>query len=257
MAIPPDPLNPSQSTPPSEDSKCDKCNDKGGGGRVVRRGINVFEWYCECPLGIQRKADHQLLIQQAENTEHDLLIVKAWEQSGIPKRFKDLRLETSPHSAVLEIEGIRVTEGVESWFLYGEVSRGKTGLAVGMAYALLEAGTVAQILFVSVPDLLSELRDTYSDDSASELTIIKRYADVELLILDDLGAEQSKNTEWIQDRLYQIIGKRHAEMLPTIFTSNLSLPDLGANLGARIAWRIREAVGRENIVEINRREFEG
>ena len=246
MAIPPDPLNPSQPTPPSEDSKCDKCNDKGGGGRVVRRGINVFEWYCECPLGLQRKADHQLLIQQAESAEHDLLIVKAWEQSGIPKRFKNYTLESSP----LPVKYLFKTPGVHSYFFWGEVSRGKTGLAIGHARWWVELGNINQLLFVSVPDLLSELRDTYSDDSASELTIIKRYADVELLILDDLGAEQSKNTEWIQDRLYQIIGKRHAEMLPTIFTSNLSLPDLGANLGARIAWRIREAVGKENIVEI-------
>tara|TARA_B110000196_G_C21063992_1_gene623861 strand:- start:670 stop:885 length:216 start_codon:yes stop_codon:yes gene_type:complete len=38
--------------------------------------------------------------------------------------------------------------------------------------------------------------------------------------------------------LYQIIGKRHRDDLPTIFTSNIQ------QIGQRIAWRIMEMYGR-------------
>ena len=165
-----------------------------------------------------------------------------WSQAGIPSRFLDFRLESSPVFSAVWGYGV---EG--SHFLWGDVGRGKTGLAVGIARRQLEMG-VGSLLFVSVPDLLSELRDTYNSDT-SELNIINRYADVPLLILDDLGAEQAKNTEWIEDRLYQVINRRHGEMKPTIITSNLSLRQLSHRIGIRNTERVRELCG-DNIIEI-------
>jgi len=43
--------------------------------------------------------------------------------------------------------------------------------------------------------------------------------------------------------LYQIIGKRHRDDLPTIFTSNIQ------QIGQCIAWRIMEMYG-ENIINM-------
>ena len=221
------------------------CSGKGGyGRRILQGGFVAFEHYCYCPTGRGVLLYHKREMDAATAKNQEATIATAWNQSGIPKRFQGFTLESSPNSIS------PASDSPESWFFWGEVGTGKTGLAVGYARNLLEAGMVAQILFVSVPDLLSELRDTYNDENASEHAIIKRYVEAELLILDDLGAEQGKGLEWIQDRLYQIIGKRHGEMRPTIFTSNYSLADLGTRLGARIAWRIRESVGQGNILEI-------
>ena len=57
-----------------------------------------------------------------------------------------------------------------------------------------------------------------------------------ILILDDIGAE--KATDWAVETLFVIINDRYEKMLPTIYTSNLSLQQLGETLGDRIASRI-------------------
>ena len=130
------------------------------------------------------------------------------------------------------------------------VGVGKTGLAVGYARRCVEDCHVEQLQFVTIPRLLSRLRSTYSNPDVTEDSVLQQYIQTRLLILDDMGAEQVKNTGWVEDRLYQIIGERHDELRPTIFTSNLSISKLAERIGERITWRIIEMCGRENIVEI-------
>lgn len=219
-----------QLTQPSRDSEC-WCKGTG-----EERWFNVKKGgfdreFCPCPAG-----------QAKEASEAQRTIDRIWDWAEIPLRFRGFTLDSSPVVISWPMDA-----GM-SGFLWGEIGVGKTGLAIGYARAALESRVVHQILFISLPDLLSKLRATYSNNS--EYAMIQRYASVELLILDDMGAEQSKNTDWIQDRLYQIINHRHGEMLPTMFTSNLCLEDLGQRIGARNAWRIREMTGPENIIEI-------
>ena len=49
-----------------------------------------------------------------------------------------------------------------------------------------------------------------------------------LLVLDDLGAEQSSS--WVRERLYVIVSRRHNHLKPTIFTSNYDLQETGRRL---------------------------
>ena len=68
----------------------------------------------------------------------------------------------------------------------------------------------------------------------TESAFIERLAKVDLLIIDDLGTEIIvKNGEraWIQDKIYDIINKRYINRMPTIFTSNETIPDLVDNCG--------------------------
>ena len=79
--------------------------------------------------------------------------------------------------------------------------------------------------------------------------MLEKYAGVSLLILDDLGAEHISGSGWLEDRLYQIIGQRHRDERPIVFTSNLSIKEVGGRIGERIAWRIVEMCG-DNIVHV-------
>jgi len=140
-----------------------------------------------------------------------------------------------------------------SILLTGPFGRGKTGLAVGYAWECLNTLPITNIRFTAVPQMLAELRDTYNhpsyEETPTEQQVIGKYARSGLLILDDLGAEQVKSTGWLEDRLYQIIGERHAEERPTIFTSNLNLDALADRIGERITWRIAEMIG-DNIINM-------
>ena len=50
--------------------------------------------------------------------------------------------------------------------------------------------------------------------------IIKLYCECDLLIIDDLGKE--KLSEWVLEKLFQIVNTRYENMLPIIITTNYS-----------------------------------
>jgi DNA replication protein DnaC len=164
----------------------------------------------------------------------------------------------------------------QSWFLWGPVGRGKSGLAAGYVRQWLDPdyGEPSGVVWYAVPHLLGELRDTISRKSSwwrsargkvTEGDIIRRCREAALLVLDDLGAEQVTGSGFVEDRLYQIIDGRHSDMSPTFFTSNLGLagveevdeqgnkqyrPGLKDQIGERIVWRIAEMCGRDNVVRL-------
>lgn len=61
-------------------------------------------------------------------------------------------------------------------------------------------------------------------------------ADLELLILDDLGSERP--TEWTAERLYALVNRRWLEERPTIVTSNLASGELQQAVGPRVYSRL-------------------
>ena len=92
--------------------------------------------------------------------------------------------------------------------------------------------------FISVPELLVEIKSTYESSAQStEKQIVDRYSDCDFLVLDDISAERTN--EWAFQTLYLIINRRYEWLRTTIFTSNLSLDALARKLGDdRIPSRI-------------------
>ena len=228
-------------TTPKAAPETSSCWCRGLAWRWVSHHHGFDKQYCPCPFGQQLKIE-----------ERDSDLERAWNQADIPERFRGFTLESSPVGYSLRLltesrHGFAITR--ESYFFHGPYGVGKTGLAVGYARAVLENDVQTRIKFVGVPDLLGFLRASYDDETTNEENIIQRYIEPDLLILDDLGAEQIKNSEWIQDRLYRILGKRHSELKATVITSNLNIKELGERIGERITWRIIESCG-DNIIEI-------
>jgi DNA replication protein DnaC len=129
-----------------------------------------------------------------------------------------------------------------SLYLYGIVSAGKTIHACNLLLQHLKYHFMKVIpltcKFMSVPYLLLEIKSTFSDVSEiTETDLIKKYSNIDVLVLDDLGAE--KMTEWAYSVLYVLINERYEKDKITIFTSNLSLNELSEKLGDdRIPSRI-------------------
>ena len=68
----------------------------------------------------------------------------------------------------------------------------------------------------------------------------------QLLVLDDLGAEQTQAGEpyavtWSQDKLFQIIDHRLLHQLPTVITTNRLPALLSPRIGSRL-WDERHGV---------------
>ena len=108
-------------------------------------------------------------------------------------------------------------------FLVGGYGVGKTHLVAAIANQLLQKGT--PVICMTMIDLLARIRETYdSRGEGTEAQVMRLYADVPLLIIDDLGSEQP--TEWGCTTIFSIINARYEAYMPTIVTSNCGADEL-------------------------------
>jgi DNA replication protein DnaC len=137
----------------------------------------------------------------------------------------------------------------ESVLLTGLTGCGKTHLAVSMLRHLITSSTKPLYndrygdekphgLFITVPELLLEIRKSFNNKEEDESSIVDKYSRIPVLLLDDLGSE--KCSEWSESTLYIIIDRRNRDEMFTIVTSNLTLEGIEQHLGARIASRLSD-----------------
>ncbi len=140
---------------------------------------------------------------------------------------------------------MRVDQYLEDWeenreagrglYFCGDVGSGKTHLAVAVMNELITRKRVPS-LFVTVPELLDNLRGSYNDPGRNLDEWMDAVKNADVLVLDDLGSERV--TEWVRERIFVIVNHRYREALPTIFTSNIGPEELPTQLGERTASRI-------------------
>ena len=163
---------------------------------------------------------------------------------GVPPRYISARIEHFRPAARQFLTG--------SYFVHGDNGLGKTHLSVAiMREAILGmeperkhdwsdemvVRTERMPIFVNVPDLVLEFRESQEKEAAvSEFDLLRKYAGMDFLILDDIGAE--KTSEWVLQTMYVLVNRRYVNMKRTLITSNLSLPELAAKLSDRIVSRI-------------------
>ena len=170
--------------------------------------------------------------------------------SGIPKRFRGVSFERKP---ICDLDPFvlrhvraftgRIDENIDTgqglWF-FGDVGTGKTSLAMLVSKTAIEAGR--SVAVYSVPRLLAEIKETYDRDSGdSYMQLFRRLCAVDLLHLDDLGAERS--TEWVLEQLYSIVNERWQNQRSIVVTTNLGLDALREQLGSRTVSRLSETCG--------------
>jgi DNA replication protein DnaC len=105
----------------------------------------------------------------------------------------------------------------------------------------LEAGR--SVAIYSLPKLLSRIRQTYDAEigEQSYSQFFERLANVDLLHIDDLGAE--KQTEWVLEQLYALVNERYERQRSLIVTSNFEDDELEKQLGTRIVSRLTDMCG--------------
>lgn len=142
---------------------------------------------------------------------------ESFDADGAPSAEHD-------HKASLSLalhDAQEFAENPQKWlYLHGHTGVGKTHIAVAIAKVQSDLGR--SVTFWSVPDLLDNLRHSYSNPNESTFyELFDSVRNCELLILDDFGVQQM--TDWALEKLYQIITHRHDRLLPTVITSQYIL----------------------------------
>lgn len=129
-----------------------------------------------------------------------------------------------------------------SYYIWGDVSSGKTTLAAHMYlearkkffYERLPGG----MEFITVYDLLRHVRSAIDDPTRDADAALHTFAIRQYLVLDDFGS--TRTTDWELSQLQILINIRYEQLLTTVITSNHSLEELSVVLGdVRIPSRIK------------------
>ena len=196
------------------------------------------------------------VIDEATNTAMDcrcrplrISRAKAKRLEGrLPKRYEHVAFDRSPvvdmpepvvrlvKQYVRNIEQ-RLEDGRGIRFV-GDVGTGKTTLAMLVSRAAIDAGR--SVAIYSVPRLLSVIRETMWNEGG-HLELIDNLTKVDLLHLDDLGAENS--SDWVLEQLYAIVNQRYEDERSLVITTNLQDDELAEQIGHRTVSRIIEICG--------------
>lgn len=178
---------------------------------------------------------------------------KLFDGAEIPKRFtgrsfENYRTEENNPAQALALTRSRkfaenfprATELGANFVFCGKPGTGKTHLACAIGNAVMQ-NHGASALFITVFDAIQRVKATYSDKDQSERTVMRSFAEPDLLILDEVGVQFG--TEFEKVIITDIINRRYNDMRPTIILSNLDETELGEYLGARVMDRMFEGGG--------------
>lgn len=113
---------------------------------------------------------------------------------------------------------VEYAQNPDGWLLLVGINGcGKTHLAAAIANQCLDSGSV--VLFSVVPDLLDHLRAAFAPDAKEVYDqLFSKMREAEVLVLDDLGAQQS--SPWANEKLFQLLNYRYNMGMPTVITAN-------------------------------------
>jgi DNA replication protein DnaC len=165
----------------------------------------------------------------------------------IPRKYRGVSFDRPPVSdlPVPQVQVVKrfvrdidanLDSGRGLWF-EGTVGTGKTTLAMLVSRAALDARR--SVAIYSLPRLLAEIRATFEADSeGSYVDFLDRLAAVDLLHVDDVGAERT--SDWVLEQLYAIVNARYEDERSVIITTNLERAPLVEQIKERTVSRLEE-----------------
>jgi DNA replication protein DnaC len=122
--------------------------------------------------------------------------------------------------------------------LAGGIGSGKTTAALCVARELLLAGR--SVAFVPVDKLIRTITAAFDSKDGSGEALRAHLGEVEVAILDDLGAERV--SDFARAEIASVIATRYDAALATVITTNCGWRDLEERLDPRSCSRLRESL---------------
>ena len=245
-------------------ASCNLCFDLGIlYDHAARRGDRGGYVLCECQKRITRcegrppyeyydAATRTMLPCPSKPARVALSKLRLLEsRSDIPNRYAgkflndilvdDLDVYGAVDFAYDIIKNFRTPETTRGLYLYGGTGSGKTLLSCALLNELMRFYRVPVRYAKISRDILGRLRASFNPNSefyGEGRRIEQQLASVPALVIDDFGVH--KETEWVNQVLYDLIDARYENNLLTVLTSNEPMDSWKEISGGRIYSRLRE-----------------
>lgn len=184
----------------------------------------------------------------SKEKELNLIKSRAKRFSNVPNDLQEARLNNYKAATNEQIKAketainfITDFDKERSFVMSGDPGIGKSHIASAIYKALSLDNSV---LYLKSADVLSLIRESYNGVTHTEQDIFEICEQVDLLVLDDIGAEYDKvsnNESWASDILFRILDSRLGKSI--VITTNYSESELenkfGMN-GKRIVSRMHD-----------------
>lgn len=219
----------------SQGSECPECH---GTGWVYWRDAEGIEYgrRCECGLVerqiMERKLSFANLPEAFADMELNTFCLDVYRKED---SRKTIRQACSAVKYYLDNLNDMRSAGMGLYLYSDTKGSGKTRMAASIANELIKKYRM-QVKFAGSVQIVNEIKASWSSRDENESSLLSALASVDVLVIDDFGAEVPK--DWIGERFYAIVNGRYQDKQPTIFTSNSNLEDL--RYDERIVNRIKE-----------------
>lgn len=237
---------------------------KEGDVTYIAKGYEPILTMNEGYADVTYKETRQLKEQQEQQAISKRINLVSLPQSYRKITFADIALDdvarVDTFETLIDFVANYPSPDQKGLYIYGDMGVGKSFMLAAMAHELSETKKVATTI-IHYPSFAIDVRNGIKDNSVKEQ--IDAVKEAEVLVLDDIGAEQFSS--WIRDDVLQVILQyRMIEELPTFFTSNYSFADLEAKLSngrqgdetwqaKRVMERIRFLAKEVHLKGVNRR----
>lgn len=199
---------------------------------------------CACVRKVAEEHDAQMRVYAEQERRYELKrrVEDIYSLSGMGQRLRDMTFD-SFHRERMSIPFDRCKKYAETFpdrlkdgrgfILCGTSGTGKTHLVTATANFIVK-NHQSVVVYRTEIDLFESLQKSF-DGGTDPIPLL---ISADLLIIDDLGTK--KRTEWVGEKLFQIINGRYNDYKPVLITTMKPLPELERYVGEACFSRLRE-----------------
>ena len=213
---------------------CPVCHDTGAHG----------SYYCSCYLELIRQTAKQMLPAAAmlKSCTFESFDLSYYSEETDPALGVSHRRIMTSVVAFLKDYCVAFTPSSRGLLMLGKTGLGKTHLSLSVVNCLLDRGF--NVYYGTAQNILDRLQKVHFSRGAVDEELDDDLYCSDLLVVDDLGTEMV--TTFTVSALYNLLNTRLGNGLPTVFNTNLTLPELEQTYSQRFTSRL---MGSCDIIE--------